>query len=306
MASPKFDDVFEFRFDHNWALRNILVNYFVFERRHGHNLDFNQLLQLRKFLVNNAVFTQNEYNGIERMLIIEEIFESIPVTNSRDEDYKEEIGVPKKEHIELYRKLIEKEYGLSEPVPEIDDTYIVDVLWHVYHNENESGHKPGHDYMARFVMKQFQSIFAGAPLDFKRSEFRKLDYLTLEWGNGWKWPITFRAGSRILNDENFPYRISQSFRNRGGWDPRKEFPTICGSYFADDIKEAARDCDVQLVQLSSILKLIQWIKRKQKEGYPSVSILEQMHLVLKVNKESVEVPLSVGMGTRAMESKLRR
>jgi len=278
----------------------------VFEKKHGNQFDNALLLELRKFLVNNAVFSPTEYHGIERMLMIEDVFQPVTVrVKHGDHDKDEVIGVPHQSHLQLFRDVINEEYGLSNPVPDSDQNYtLADYLWHVYHNENQNGQKPGHEYMARVVMKLFQQSFDGTNLSVTRREFRGLDYLNLEWGNGWKWPITFRGGARILNDDNFPYRISKSFSSRGGWDIQKEFPTVCGSYFADDMSEAAKDCDVQLIQLSSILKLIQWINLKQSEGHPAITLLEVLHLLLRVNQEDRMVPLAVGLGIRAMEEKL--
>jgi hypothetical protein len=222
-----FEQVFRYRFQHNWALRNILVNYFVYWR--GGGVDpAEDVKKLHDFIRANGVFTRDQYPGIGRMLMIEDIFEE-KTSIRKDNDYFYPGLIPA-EHVALYEAVVNEEYGLNQELIKKPEPYTVaQFMWKIYNNQNREGRlgrQYGSDHMLEIVKHLFEEKFQkGLEISEESSIYGK--YLLVKT-DLYSWPLFFISGSRLINNDYEVFKVDKAYRVS---DPGTEFPSICGTYF---------------------------------------------------------------------------
>lgn len=293
-----FEQVFRYRFSKNWALRNILVNYFVYWKGGG-NDPGQDVKKLHDFIRANGVFGREQYPGIGRMLMIEDIFEE-KTSISKDNEYVCPGLIPT-EHVELFGAVVNEEYGLDQVLIKRSTPYTVaQFMWNVYNNrdrEHEQAKRQyGSDHMLEIAKQLFEEKFPKG-LDVSEESSKGVKYLLVKTDH-YRWPLFFISGSRLINNDYEVFRVEKAYKKVS--DPSTEFPTICGTYFGDNIKEFARDSGIQLLQISSLFKFFRWVDRKKGQGVSS----EKIAPLLEVIPRQHEVPIPVGFAIQEMEALL--
>lgn len=296
-----FEQDFRYRFNKNWALRNILVNYFVYWKG-GKNNPEKDVKKLHDFIRANGVFKGDQYPGIGRMLMIEDIFEE--ATNiSKENDNACPWLIPTK-YADFFEKVVNEEYGLDVELVKKPDHYTVaEFMWKVYNNLDRQHEQPKRQYgsahMLEVAKQQFEKYFPKG-LEVSQESSIYGDYLLVK-GDGYCWPLFFISGSRVINKPEELFYVHLAFEVS---DPSTEFPTICGTYFGDKIKEFAqkgRGRDrIQLLQLSSLFKFFKWVDGKKQDGIPPEKIAQYLHVI----PEQSEVPIPVGRAILEMQKRI--
>lgn len=303
-----FEQVFRYRFRHNWALRNILVNYFVYWRGGGNKPgdDVQGYAQkVHEFIRTNGIFRSDQYPGIGRMLIIENIFEEETSIRKRARDGTEYYvypGLIPDQYIPLFERVVNEEYGLDQKLIEKPTPYTVaQFMWNIYHNQDRDGKKGyGSAHMLEIVERLFAKHFPQG-LQVSKESSSKGEYLLVKTDD-YCWPLFFISGSRILNnraDQAEVFFVHQAYKVT---DPGIEFPTICGTYFGDHIKEIAQESSIQLLQISSLFKFFRWVERQKSEGITSDKIAPHLDAI----PHQHEVPIPVGRAIEDMEKLIRQ
>jgi len=294
-----FEDVFQYRFDHNWALRNIFVNYFWYWKGGGKDPKDN-VAAVHEFIKANGVFKGDQYPGMGRILMIENIFEE-KTSIRKGNDYLP--GLIPEELIQLFERDVNEEYGLNVALDKGSSSYnIAQFMWNVYNNQNKEGkqgRKPGSAHMLDIAKQQFKKYFPKG-LEVSQESSVYGDYLLVK-GDGYCWPLFFISGSRAINNPEELYYVHLAFDVS---DPSTEFPTICGTYFGDKIKEFARRGRgrdrIQLLQISSLFKFFRWVDSKKQEGTPSEKIAPHLDVIPRQS----EVPIPVSRAIQEMQERI--
>jgi hypothetical protein len=299
---PTFEQVFRYRFSKNWALRNILVNYFVYWKGGGKDPRDSEanLQEVHEFIRANIVFKGDQYPGIGRMLMIEDIFEektSMKKKNKIDYHYP---GLIPEKHLHLFETVVNEEYGLNEKLKSPKPYTVAQFMWNIYHNQDNDGgqgRKSGSAHMLEIAKQLFKEKFPQG-LEISEKEAGIYGNYLLVKTNRYSWPLFFISGSRLINSDHETHRVYRAVKVT---DPDTQFPTICGTYFGDNIKEFAREEGIQLLQISSLFKFFQWVDRKKREEITPEKIAPHLGMI----PHQPEVPIPVGKATQEMEEQLR-
>lgn len=291
-----FEQVFRYRFHQNWALRNILVNYFVYWKG-GRNDPSKDVQAVHEFIKAHGIFKGDQYPGIGRMLMIEDIFEE--KTSITDGTHYLYPGLIPAEHVQFFETVVNEEYGLDHILVKQPEPYTAArFMWHIYHNEDKDGrrgHVHGSTHMLEISKHLFERFFhKGKGLEVSNAPSINGDYLLVK-ADDYSWPLFFISGSHLIDDPKYVFNVHTAFED---FNPTIEFPTICGTYFGDKIKEYARRNHIQLLQISSLLKFFRWVEGRKSEAdkiAPHLDIIPRQH----------EVPIPVSRAIQEIEEQIK-
>jgi len=304
MITTEFETNFTYRFKQNWALRNILHNYFVYWRGGQHDPETN-VEALHQFIVKNATFNKAAYHGIGEMLMIDEIF---------DEEHKVKKfpGIIPSKYVQFIEGKVNEEYGLNELVDkQYDKQYTVaQFLWNIFNAFDKDGRKSklhSSKHMSEIVKKLFDQKLKDQKLK-KLASITEVDghdhtkFLVIsDLNNNYRWSFLFVASDGLIDERHLVFDIHTIYEEKlGNINPDSDYPTICGTYFGHDIKFFAKRKHIKLVQISSLFKLFQGITDLQKEGFELSDIVANLDLIPKDPSEI----MSVGRGLKEIRQQL--